>query len=91
MNPAMKEATTLLLGRCDNERSIREPTQHFGPNGTHQSSIEIAVDQRQHIGKAGQIGVEFVSIFKRMAARKNLNVAYRMGFRLNWQIARDLM
>jgi hypothetical protein len=46
--------------------SIRQPAQHFGPNGAHQRSIEIAVDQRQHIGKAGQIGVEFFSIFKRM-------------------------
>ncbi len=58
---------TLLLGCCDNELSIREPTQHFGPNGAHPSSIEIAVDQRQHIGKARQSGAEFVSIFKRMA------------------------
>ena len=66
MNPARKEAITLLLG-CDNEVPIREPTQDFGPNSEHQSSIEIAVDQRQHIGKARQIGAEFFSIFKRMA------------------------
>jgi hypothetical protein len=33
----------------------------------HQSSIEIAVDQRQLIGKARQIGAKFVPIFKRMA------------------------
>src|SRR5262249_54300844 len=42
-----------------NELSIHEPTQHFGQNGVHQSSIEIAVDQRQHIGKARQFGAEF--------------------------------
>jgi hypothetical protein len=54
-NPARKEAITLLLGCCDNELSIREPTQHFGPNRVHQSSIEIAVDQRQHIGKAAKL------------------------------------
>ena len=63
----MPEAITLLRGCCDNEKlSIRQPAQHFGPNGAHQRSIEIAVDQRQHIGKAGQIGAEFFSIFKRM-------------------------
>jgi hypothetical protein len=67
MNPARKEAITLLLGCCDNEVPIRERTQDFGPNAEHQSSIEIAVDQRQHIGKARQIGAEFFSIFKRMA------------------------
>jgi hypothetical protein len=67
MNPAKKAAITLVLGCCVNELSIREPTRHFGPNGAHQSSIEIAVDQRQHIGKARQIGAEFFSIFKRMA------------------------
>src|SRR5262249_52591116 len=54
-HPARKAAITLLLGCCDNELSIREPTQHFGPNGAHQSSMEIAVDQRQHIGKVRQI------------------------------------
>ena len=58
---------TLLLGCCCNELPIREPTQDFGPNGEHQSSIEIAVDQRQHVGKVRQIGAEFFSIFKRMA------------------------
>jgi hypothetical protein len=40
--------------------SSREPTQHFGPNGVTRSSIEIAVDQRPHIGKARQIDAEFV-------------------------------
>jgi hypothetical protein len=50
---------TLLLGCCCNEVPIREPTQDFGPNGVHKSSIEIAVDQRQHIGKARQIGADF--------------------------------
>ena len=39
--------------------SILEPTQHFGLNGAHKFSIEIAVYQRQHIGKARQIGAEF--------------------------------
>jgi hypothetical protein len=67
MNPARKEAITLLLGCCDNELSIREPTHHFGPNGAHKFSIEIAVYQRQHIGEARQIGAEFFPIFKRMA------------------------
>ena len=46
---------TLLLGCCCNELSIRKPTQHFGPNGAHQLSIEIAVDQRQHIGKVAKL------------------------------------
>ena len=58
---------TLLLGCCATTFSIREPTQHFGPNGAYKSSIEIAVDQRQHVGKARQIGAEFFSIFKRTA------------------------
>ena len=47
--------------------SSREPTQHFGPNGLNQSSIEIAVDQRPHIDKARQIDAEFAFTFKRMA------------------------
>ena len=55
MNPATKKAITLLLDCCGNDPSIREPTQHFGPNGAHRSSIEIAVDQRQHIGKVAKL------------------------------------
>jgi hypothetical protein len=47
--------------------SSREPIQHFGANGVNRSSIEIAVDQRPHIGKARQIDAEFVFTFKRMA------------------------
>src|SRR5690348_17292136 len=59
MNPARKEAMTLLLGCCCNEVPIREPTQDFGPNGEHQSSIEIAVDQRQRIGKVAKLVPNF--------------------------------
>jgi hypothetical protein len=42
---------TLLLGCCTNE--ALQPTQR--PNGANQFSIEIAVDQRQHIGKAAKL------------------------------------
>jgi hypothetical protein len=48
--------------------SIPELTHDFGPNGAHKSSIQIAVDQRRHIGKSAKLLPNSVPFFKPMAA-----------------------
>jgi pyruvate/2-oxoacid:ferredoxin oxidoreductase beta subunit len=91
MNPARKAAITLVLRCCANEALHSWTNSTLGPNGAHQSSIEIAVDQRQHIGKARQIGAEFFSIFvaklhgERVAATGNRRLTHDEV----WRIAGD--